>query len=228
MVLYLNNFAVRLFSMKYFITILGTLLLFTSCQKELTYDVLPGDNGGTDTTGTGGTDTTGNTNYTYYYDATIDGKHYFQDVTDVNGYEAGSTLAGVDDVTIGAGINPEGGSVLGKTGMGVTKGTLHGYITATDDDFKNFFAPGDYPFSVGAENGVVIGWLDESGTEWDSDKGTADQTGSSFKIVSQSVAQTVINLYLTVRVQFNCKLYDDSGHVRTVTNATFVGAFGKI
>lgn len=224
--------------MKYILVIgiLGLTFLLSSCQKELTYNVEPGTNdstnttgGGTDTTGGNGTDTTTtNSDYTFYYDAMIDGTHYVQGVTDDNGYEAGSTLGGDDDVVIGAGINPSGGTVTGKTGMGVSKGTMHNYITASNADFKNFFAPGDYSFSAGAKDGVSVGWVDENGTDWESDKGSGDQTGSNFKIVSVEDYQDIIDYYIKVKVQFNCKVYDDSGHTKTITNATFVGSFGKI
>ena len=78
----------------FFVFLLYSVCL-AACQKEIS--------NGTDTNGS--TDTTDNNNpdppdspdnYTYYYQANIDGVNYFAEVTDNNGYEAGSGMSGVE------------------------------------------------------------------------------------------------------------------------------------
>jgi hypothetical protein len=41
---------------------------------------------------------------TYYFKANIGGTSYSQTVTETNGYEAGSVLGGVDDVTVSSAL----------------------------------------------------------------------------------------------------------------------------
>jgi hypothetical protein len=173
----------------------------------------------------------------YYYKATIGGINYSQNVTASNGYEAGSGSAGVDDVSFGAGIYYANTPVpAGSTGMGVEKGVMHNYLSATNVTFKAFFTPGNYPYAPPGfhtfdnGNGVAIGWSDPSGEYWDSHAGTADQTGSTFKIISVVDSYDAIgNYYITVKMQFNCKLYNiNTGAVKQLTNGEMVGLFGKL
>ncbi|WP_143097837.1 hypothetical protein [Chitinophaga sp. CF118] len=172
----------------------------------------------------------------YYYKITIDGKTYEQIVTMTNDYEAGSSLSGVDDVTISAGINyyviGESETPKGKTGFGVTRGTMHNYLNATNNTFKAFFAPGSYKIvkSFADGDGVTIGWLDADGEEWGTEYGTGDQTGSTFNISSISDSPDLTGtFYLKTKMLFKCKLYNkNTGVMKQVTNGEMVGLFGKI
>jgi len=91
-----------------------------------------------------------------------------------------------------------------------------------------FFAPGTYPYAIDANGGIEVTWQDEAGNYWSIGKGIADQSGSTFKITAIKDGPSLINLYIEVTCEFNCKLYDDSGHVKIVTNGKFVGLLGKI
>lgn len=170
----------------------------------------------------------------FYYKATIDGVNYEQGVTDVNGYEAGSGMGGVDEVAFGGGINWANPPVpAGKTEMGVSKGLMRNYLAATEAQFKAFFAPGNYsyaPSSFSQGDGVSITWTDPAGEYWDTRDGRVDQAGSTFKIISTEDARDAIgNYYVKVKMQFNCKLYNiNTGAVKTVTNGEIVVLFGML
>jgi hypothetical protein len=175
---------------------------------------------------------TGGTVYEYYK-VTIDGVNYYQAVTATNDYEAGRGLAGVDDVAFGAGINYANPPLpAGKTEFGIDRAFMHNYQSATDAQFKAFFAVGDYPYSALSndltDNGIKIFWTDTKGEVWDS-RDKADQTGSTFKIISVTDFTDIAGDYnVTVKVQFTCKLYNSTGASKTVTNGEAVVTFGKI
>lgn len=178
--------------------------------------------------GTGGTGTA-----EYYYKATIGGISYSQIVTDNNGYEVGSSMSGLDIVSFGASINYSNPPApRGLTEMGIGKGMMHNYLSATKSQFYAFFAPGTYPYSkIGLnEDGVDIYWLDPSGVEWSTQNGVLDdQVGSSFTIISTEDAQDALGrTYIKVKMQFNCKLYNASGAMKELKNGEMVGAFGML
>jgi hypothetical protein len=169
-----------------------------------------------------------------YYKATIDGANYYQAVTSTNGYEAGSGMGGVDEVSFGGGLYYANTPVpAGLTGMGAEKGLMRNYLTATEAQFRAFFAPGDYTFapeSFSNGDGIQIGWGDPNGEEWTTRNGPVDQVGSNVKIVSVEDARDVTGrLYVKVKMQFNCKLYNiNTGAVKTCTNGELVAYFGML
>jgi hypothetical protein len=170
----------------------------------------------------------------FYYKATIDGTNYMQGATDVNGFEPGSGMGGMDDVVFGGGINYINPPLpAGLTEFGIDKGMMHNYLTATPAQFKAFFTPGDYPYaptSYSDGNGVKIFWTDTKGENWSTRNGPVDQAGSTFKIISaQDIIDLAGNYYLKVKVQFNCKLYHETtGAMKQVTNGEAVVAFGML
>ena len=197
--------------------LLATLCIFSGCKKEK-----KDDPAGTST---------------YYYKAIIGGKQYNQTVTDTNGYIAGSGLGGSDDVTVSADISPETSPYpAGTTSLGITKGILHKYLSLTNEQFYQYFVPGNFNYTTGPDydpfkngDGFIIGWTDEKGTEWTTSDGTGDQTNSTIKIISVQDAQSPINYYVMVKLQFSCKLYNTiTGEMKQLTNGEFVGLFGKI
>jgi hypothetical protein len=168
-----------------------------------------------------------------YYKATIGGVNYTQDVTDNNGYEAGSGMGGVDDVDFSGSINyGNPPAPAGKTEMGMSKGVMHNYLRATKADFYAFFAPGDYPYtsSFSQKDGVMLGWGDPSGGSWSTSAGSGDQTGSTFKIISTEDARDILGrVYIKVKMQFNCKLYNETtGEMKECKNGEMVAVFGML
>ena len=178
----------------------------------------------------------GNPTADFYYKATIGGVAYTQIVTASNGYIAGSGLSGSDDVAFGGGINYDNPPLPpGSTEMGVDKGLMHHYLTASDAQFKAFFPVGACAYAPAGPSeftgdGVVVFWTDPSGNYWSSQSATSDQTGSSFTIVSVTDARDITGtLYIKVKMQFSCKLYNvNTGAVKQLTNGEMVTYFGKI
>ncbi|WP_315817917.1 hypothetical protein [Paraflavitalea speifideaquila] len=175
-----------------------------------------------------------------YYKATIAGVNYMESVTATNDYEAGSILAGNDDVVLGAGINYFTTPIpAGFTTMGIDKGVMHGYLTSTEAQFKAFFPVSLHPFTPpGPDNnphlngdGIVIYWTDKQGNHWSSSSSTQAQPASSiFKIVSVEDALNLTGTYfLKVKMEFNCILYKaGTTETATLTNGEMLAYFGKI
>lgn len=164
----------------------------------------------------------------YYYQATIGGTAYSENIplnnTSVN-LEAGSSVGGLNDVVFSSSV---ANYASGRTYLLISKGVMNNYLSATNTEFKNFFAPGTYAYGSFGSNGMTINWKDPGGLIWSTDTGTADQTGSTIRIVSVTDHNgTNGTFYLKTTIEFNCKLYDGAGN-RKDASGTFVGLFGKI
>lgn len=109
--------------------------------------------------------------------------------------------------------------------------------TPSEAEIEALYQVQSYPFGksineVGAANamdGVVVNYFDTvTNVSWSSDKGTGDQTGSSFAIVSRTpLSEPGLFGQYNVRVEFACKLYDDNGNVKTLTNCSMRGKAGR-
>ena len=72
-------------------------------------------------------------------------------------------------------------------------------------------------------DGIKVEWADGS-TEWSTDNGTANQNGSVFTITERGSFPTgTFDFNFTIKGSFSCNLYDLSGNMITVENATFSG-----
>ena len=112
-------------------------------------------------------------------------------------------------------------------------------VLPTDSAFNNFFALGTYPYTYpyysSGTNGIHLYWTDQTGTQWSTSNGTADQTGSAFAItVSEpklvtyiSGGITTVKDFVNIKTSFNCKLYNSSGQSKTLTNGSYTGYFIK-
>jgi|SRR5665213_1236598 len=162
---------------------------------------------------------------TYYFKANIGGKSYNVSATSNGTIEAGSGVDGTDDVAIFGTIdnNTDGSE------FSITKGLMHSFTTASQTDMKNFFKAGTYNYSAGAQNGIDISWYDANGKSWSTSSGSADQTGSNFKIVSvMDDPDAAGRYYVKVQSSFNCILYDGTGNSMLLTGGQMVGAFGPL
>ena len=210
------------------------LLLLFSCQREpnVTLDptapppsadsIPPGSQSG------GQTD--------YYYTAIIDGTTYKETVTDANGFIPGSGTAGTDDISLSASIDPPSPRPANSTSLEVDKGIMHHFLSSTDAEFRKFFAPGSYPYTTGPDgnpfndgttDGIYIYWTDKNGELWSTMYGSGKQTGSTFKIISTTDDVDIAGrLYLKVKMQFSCTLYNKDGQQKSLKNGELVGDFG--
>ncbi|HMJ48702.1 MAG TPA: hypothetical protein VK498_15325 [Ferruginibacter sp.] len=176
----------------------------------------------------------------FYYSATIDGVQYEAKALDTNGitaWGAVSALLGNNYETalkavVGHNTWPPSS---GYTGLMIYKGWIPQYPTATDAQIKDFLKPGSYSFAdpnwvmnPPFKNGVSIVWYDLNGKSWYSDP-SDDQTGRSFKITSSvdGPPSTNSNYQVTITAEFNCKLYNSNGDVKTLTNGKFFGFTGR-
>lgn len=117
------------------------------------------------------------------------------------------------------------------TAFAVEKGTIYvpGIGRPDQDAFRQFFAVGQQAYSSASSpadlNGIVIEHRDDNGVTWKSNKGTADQTGSVFSIESSKEVISFGDQQMKIYATFNCKVYDDNGNSKSLTNGKFVGYF---
>lgn len=110
-------------------------------------------------------------------------------------------------------------------------GTLHfPNGSLQENQFVNFFATGSYPYTLDGDEGIEINWRDNDGTIWSTSNGTANQSGSVFVIAEKAVDEDLEGqgfYAVKIRAGLNCKLYDDNGNSKEISDATYVGYFVK-
>jgi hypothetical protein len=86
------------------------------------------------------------------------------------------------------------------------------------------YAAGKYDYynntaTLSVKNGMVLVWTDGNGAKWQTNIG--EQSGSSFTILKTEVLQGQNTGYIThtiITAIFNCKLYDNKGNIKLLTN----------
>ena len=93
----------------------------------------------------------------------------------------------------------------------------------SDTQLDSMYHEGTYPYGVSSDrnagvtvDGARIEMYDESQVTWSTDLGTHDQTGSAFNVTS--LTEGTEGAWYTMEATFNCKLYDESGNSKTLTN----------
>ncbi len=96
-----------------------------------------------------------------------------------------------------------------------------------ENKFISFIHTGNYLYSNGAANGIIVGWIDGNGQFWSTDKGVGTQTGSLFTITDVKPLGLVFSNYeIKFKAKFNCILYNDiTGQSMTLTDGVYVGVF---
>ncbi|HOZ51264.1 MAG TPA: hypothetical protein PLU17_05370 [Chitinophagaceae bacterium] len=198
--------------------IIFTLLTFFSCKKKDTPST-PG--------GSSGPALTSN----YYFQANIDGVWitFQEDMVYTSSY--GSQEESIGDSIkahreIGA-ISNDLDSVYAKEGgiSGVFTDVL--WYNVDSNNYNLLFSTGTKAFGkykglTGSMNGFIIHYV-ENGVEWRSDNGSANQSGSSIVITDLSINSIDFLSQKIVKATFSCKLYNDSGASKTLTNGKFRG-----
>ncbi|MBS1934521.1 MAG: hypothetical protein JST96_11020 [Bacteroidetes bacterium] len=173
------------------------------------------------------------TDTSYYTDVTIDGARTFY-ISGQNGsgmYYGGSG-ARYSGITNNFNTRDSDGYYYNINYIEFNKyespelyGAISNYSVATFNRWlTNNYAIGDYDYfdknnSLTEKNGIVLVWTDKNGTKWQTNFG--DQTGSSFKIIKSETWQGQNSGYITsisITAVFNCKLYDNNGNVKLLTN----------
>ena len=112
--------------------------------------------------------------------------------------------------------------------FGVEKGTLTFSGSVADSaTFHSFYTTGSLSYSPSAFNGIRITYFDSTGDIWSTDFGSSDQTGSAFNITDIRTFN-IFDYTVVIRATFNCKVYNLTGGVKTLTEGVFVGSFASI
>lgn len=162
----------------------------------------------------------------YFYEATIDGVNYRQEVTKTNNFKviSANSVSG-DNYAFATQLDYKSlPRPAGTTYFFLQKDYFKNFSLSDATQFKDFFAPGTYPIidKLGDE-GILFNWGDND-KEWISldVANSTPQTGSNFTITKVEEAPLLkpgywVNVYGT----FNCKLFDAAGNVKTVTDGKF-------
>ncbi len=199
-----------------FITVIlivaAIVLTISSCKKDE-------DDSSDDTSGT-------NTPVaaTFYFRATIDGIdiNFEEGVADYASgvMSSGSTITGgYQEVQFGF-LSP---FMFDNNagGFGIAKSFAKDNLTI--DDIKSMFNVQSYPYGNSGDNkkdGAIIYYVDDDEVFWQSDFGTADQSGSHFEITEHIDDPNSMGVSLKITTaKFNCTLYNYStGETKTLTN----------
>lgn len=92
------------------------------------------------------------------------------------------------------------------------------------DDFRQFFYPGNHNFSTHPDSGIVIVFGTNSNTNYSSGSGY-DQSGSNFLVTDTLTETDALGPYFKFKALFNCKVYDQQGNQKIITNGTVVCKF---
>ena len=197
---------------------LSLVVLFSACKdKEDPAPATtnnPGSGGGTVITSS------------LYFQATIDGQEViFQN--GINGYASAAGSSG-ESVTSGYG---EGQSMsllkpfATKNIAGVVIIKKFTDMPSLCSEIEGMFSIGAYPYGKhsgdvnDAVEGAVVYYIDGSGKAWSSDNGAGTQTGSTFQITEHVSNSDGFSQRIT-KATFSCKLYDEEGNVKTLTNGS--------
>ncbi|OFY86645.1 MAG: hypothetical protein A3F72_09780 [Bacteroidetes bacterium RIFCSPLOWO2_12_FULL_35_15] len=207
------------------IIFISAVLSTMSCKKK--DDPAPAASGPT-------TPATLTINSSYQASFSLDGTaiSYIQSNPDFSlSYGAGGSIGSGGSPT-NREFNASAGLQSTNAAITITKGTLTvvagGY--PSNSEFLAFFpagAVGYAPATSGSHNGIVVSYWDGT-TNWTSDNGTADQTGSVFNFVATKNVANPQDYDVKFYATFNCKLYDGAGNMKTLTNGNFIGDFANI
>jgi hypothetical protein len=208
--------------MKKLIYLCLALIMVSACKKDSDNET-PAPT----PTPTGNTNTGGITvNSVSQVSVKIDGVPFAKVVDGTNVEEVNSSYSAVNpmpDTSRGRYASSLSNPITSEMYIEVGKGeiVMQGW-GPSDATFKAFFNPGSYSYSTTWLNGVYI-MMEIGGVEY-STLNPGSQAGSTFTITDR--LEFTGGLYsVKVKITFNCKLYNASGGVKTVTEGTYIGYF---
>ncbi len=94
-------------------------------------------------------------------------------------------------------------------------------------DIDGMFVVGDYKYGDEDKlvDGVEIVYVDENKKSWSSRRGTANQTGSTFKLKTRTAFVNEFT-YIQITGTFSCKLYDEAGNMIELKDAEYSSQAG--
>lgn len=130
------------------------------------------------------------------------------------------------------GFHPVGSLPLDFTDSFFAPGNYHYSVKTADTTYNYVGTPTDtltffpqFYTKTKLSDGVNISYYDSLGTEWETFNGTADQTGSSFTVLSAKPINdgntTGKPIGAIVTATFDCILYDKKGNSKHLTNGRF-------
>ena len=184
---------------------------------------------------------------TIFYQFSLDNKNYqaiafennFTVVTTLNWSNTADRDSGA---VMGSFLVPRNTTtfLLAPFTFGLERGIVKNYSALTLNTFQSFFGAGNYsyanllevmpPFTPISQNGVAFLWVDEAGVIWRTDNGNGNQDGSSFKITNRqdiTYQWSTTPFPMRVTAEFNCKIYDDNGRSKRITNGKLAYYFAK-
>jgi len=197
-------------------------LLLQSCKKDKKSDPVPAAG------------TNSNTNDAlFYFTGSVDGatKSFIQDGKNdsVSSAAGASNSIGVDYSTFKystyVAIVGSLADVIEKESIGIMKGTLKEFSTsvASDSMFFAFFKKGSAQYSTGAANGIEITYFDRNKKEWSTSLGS--QTGSTFTFDSIEEDKSLFGSFIHFTASFSCKVYDENGSFKIISNGKMKSSF---
>lgn len=93
---------------------------------------------------------------------------------------------------------------------------------------QGMFAVGSYTYgnTLLGVDGAKVFHVDSNGEPWATDFSTADQTGSTFEIISHAPSGDTLSMYIS-EMNFSCTLYNINGASKTLTNGYMKTRSGK-
>lgn len=183
-------------------------IAFTGCKKNDDKETVPALSG-------------------FYITFTADGKT--NTYTDgVGGYLDGPEKSGSSSPTsyfTDYSTNPSSTSLVANSISIGKKGLSYTGTKPANADFSTFFNTGIYTWaSLSSTGGIIVSYVDKNAKQWSSVLDT--QGGSYFKILSKQERMVGGNMYVDVKGEFNCTVYEVNGSSsKQITGGSFYGTF---
>ena len=213
-----GNRAQKSYYMNYFksiLSIFSLVVILSSCKKDESINT---------TNGLQNTSTLSNTHF--QVSLNLDGQHYYAE-DGLNGYYNISFSLDHDTANFINWINFSmfGNGDTSSLVFDIIRNKLKPLATPMNvDDFRQLFHPGNHNYSTSPDSGMVIAFGPGTGINYMSNF-NSDQAGSSFLITDTLTESDIMGPYFKFKAIFNCKVYDQSGNSKVISNGIVVCKF---
>lgn len=115
---------------------------------------------------------------------------------------------------------PSAGLIEMNSGYGleISKGTISYNSTTssmpTNSEFEAMFEVGEYSFSMDAEDGFDLKFMDNDGVEWSSSKQEALANSNWLKINQMVSGNQGDSFFVTIQADYSCGVQNDDGEIK--------------